>query len=293
MVKLRWPDGLVICPTCGSNEVYFTAFRKIWMCKHKHPKQQFSVKVGSIMEDSALGIDKWLIAMWLISNAKNGISSYELARSIGVTQKSAWFMLQRIRLAMQDKTGGKLGGDVEVDETYIGGRARFMHKGRKKRIITGTGIAGKVAVMGLLARHGKDGHSTMRVAVVPNNRKTPLQGKVRQHVEPGANVYTDAHLSYDWLSRDYVHQIIDHAEAYVDGQIHANGCENFWSLLKRALKGSYVSVEPFHLFRYLDEQAFRFNRRKLTDAARFALTAGAVFGKRLTFASLTAADTTC
>ncbi len=293
MVKFRWPNGVVKCPTCGSREVYFTESRRIWQCKNQHAKRQFSVKVGTIMEDSAIGLDKWLVAMWLIANAKNGISSYELARAVGVTQKSAWFMLHRIRLAMQDETGGKIGGDVEVDETYIGGRARFMHKSRKKHIITGTGMAGKVAVMGLLARHGKDGHSTMRVAVVPNNRKKPLQGKVREHVNTGANVYTDAHLSYDGLNRDYVHQVIDHAEAYVDGQIHTNGCENFWSLLKRALKGTYVSVEPFHLFRYLDEQAFRFNRRKLTDFARFALTAGAVFGKRLTFAQLTAADTTC
>jgi len=293
MVKFRWPDGTVKCPTCGSEKVSFLRSRRLWECSEKHAKRQFSVKVGTVMEDSAIGLDKWLVAMWLISNAKNGISSYELARSIGVTQKSAWFMLHRIRLAMQDETGGKIGGDVEVDETYIGGRARFMHKGRKKRIISGTGMAGKIAVMGLLARHGSDGHSTMRVAVVPNNRKAPLQGKVRQHVAAGANVYTDAHLSYEGLSRDYVHQVIDHAEAYVDGQVHTNGCENFWSLLKRALKGTYVSVEPFHLFRYLDEQAFRFNRRKLTDAARFALTAGAVFGKRLTFAQLTAADTTC
>lgn len=293
MVKFRWPDGVVKCPNCGNERVSFIKARRVWECSEKHAKRQFSVKVGTIMEDSAIGLDKWLVAMWLISNAKNGISSYELARSIGVTQKSAWFMLHRIRLAMQDEAGGKISGDVEVDETYIGGRARFMHKGRKARIIKGTGMAGKVAVMGLLERHSKDGHSTMRVAVVPNNRKAPLQGKVRQHVEPGSNVYSDAHLSYEGLSRDYVHQVIDHAEAYVDGQIHTNGCENFWSLLKRALKGTYVSVEPFHLFRYLDEQAFRFNRRKLTDFARFALTAGAVFGKRLTFAQLTAADTTC
>jgi hypothetical protein len=293
IVKFRWPDGVVKCPTCGSTDVWFTESRKIWMCKTKHPKQQFSVKVGSIMEDSPIGIDKWLIAMWLISNAKNGISSYEMARSIGITQKSAWFMLQRIRLAMQDMGGGKIGGHVEVDETYIGGKARNMHIGRKKRIIKGTGGMGKVAVMGLLSRHGKDGHSTVRVSVMENNRKDTLQSKVRATVRRGSKVYTDELLSYDGLSADYIHQVIDHAERYVDGQVHTNGCENFWSPLKRALKGTYISVEPFHLFRYLDEQAFRFNRRKLTDAARFALTAGAVFGKRLTFAQLTAADTTC
>jgi len=293
MVKFRWPDGVVECPTCGSTEVYFTESRRIWQCKEQHAKRQFSVKVGSIMEDSPLGIDKWLIASWLISSAKNGISSYELAKAIGVTQKSAWFMLHRIRLAMQDETGGKIGGEVEVDETYIGGKARNMHKSRKARVIKGTGGMGKVAVMGLLARHGKDGHSTMRVGVVKSIGKKLLQAAVRANVQKDASVFTDALASYDGLNQHYVHQVIDHAEAYVDGQIHTNGCENFWSLLKRTIKGTYVSVERFHLFRYLDEQAFRFNTRKLSDAARFAITAASVFGKRLTFNQLTAADATC
>jgi len=293
MVKFRWPDGVVECPTCGSTEVYFTESRRIWQCKEQHAKRQFSVKVGSIMEDSPLGIDKWLIASWLISSAKNGISSYELAKAIGVTQKSAWFLLHRIRLAMQDETGGKIGGEVEVDETYIGGKARNMHKSRKARVIKGTGGMGKVAVMGLLARHGKDGHSTMRVGVVKSIGKKLLQAAVRANVQKDASVFTDALASYDGLNQDYVHQVIDHAEAYVDGQIHTNGCENFWSLLKRTIKGTYVSVERFHLFRYLDEQAFRFNTRKLSDAARFAITAASVFGKRLTFNQLTAADAMC
>ncbi len=293
MARFRWPDGVVKCPTCGSTDVYFTESRRIWQCKQKHTQRQFSVKVGSIMEDSPLSIDKWLVAVWLITNAKNGISSYELARAIGITQKSAWFMLHRIRLAMQDEIGGKIGGHVEVDETYIGGKARNMHIGRRKRIIKGTGGMGKVAVMGLLSRHGKDGHSTVRVSVAESNRKHVLQGKVRANVRRGSKVYTDELLSYDGLSADYIHNVIDHAERYVDVQIHTNGCENFWSLLKRALKGTYVSVEPFHLFRYLDEQAFRFNTRKLTDSARFAVTATAAFDKRLTFNQLTAADATC
>jgi transposase-like protein len=292
-VRFRWSDGVVKCPTCGSTDVYFTESRRIWQCKHKHPKRQFSVKVGSIMEDSPLSIDKWLVAVWLITNAKNGISSYELARAIGITQKSAWFMLHRIRLAMQDEMGGKIDGHVEVDETYIGGRARNMHIGRRKRIIKGTGMMGKVAVMGLLSRHGNGSHSTMRVAVVPDNRRATLMSAVRSNIKSGANVYTDQLQSYRDLGAEYVHSVIDHAERYVDGQIHTNGCENFWSLLKRALKGTYVSVEPFHLFRYLDEQAFRFNTRKMSDAARFAMTAAAAFGKRLTFNELTAADATC
>jgi transposase-like protein len=247
------------------------------------------------MEDSAIGLDKWLVAMWLIANAKNGVSSYELARSIGVTQKSAWFMLHRIRLAMHDDSSDKMSGRVEADETFIGGKARNMHFDKKRRVMNAStaGYVGKVAVQGLLERHGKDGHSVVRTVIVPNTRREAIQQTVTDHVEPGSRLYTDALGSYRGLSRDYIHQVIDHAEAYVNGQIHTNGLENFWSLLKRGLKGTYVSIEPFHLFRYLDEQAFRFNTRKLSDAARFALTAAGVFGKRLTFAQLTAADTTC
>ena len=244
------------------------------------------------MEDSAIGLDKWLVAMWLIANAKNGISSYELARAIGVTQKSAWFMLHRIRLAMQAKHGGKLSGDVEVDETYIGGRARNMHANKKGRLLSGArgGVVGKAAVMGLLDRHGKDGVSQVRTVALKGRRRHQIQPHVREHVEAGSSVYTDQLMSYYGLHTDFVHGVIDHAERYVDGQIHTNGLENFWSLVKRTLKGTYVSVEPFHLFRYLDEQSFRFNHRKLTDAARFALTAAAVFGKRLTFDGLTASN---
>jgi transposase-like protein len=295
MVKFRWPDGVVRCPTCGSDKVWFTASRRVWQCREDHPRRQFSVKVGSVMEDSALGIDKWLIAVWLITNCKNGISSYELAKDIGVTQKSAWFMLHRIRLAMQGKDGGKLGGEVEVDETYIGGRGRNMSQSKKRRLgMRGksSGFAGKVAVMGLLERQ-TDGVSRVRTRVLKNNKRSSIQPVVREQVEAGSTVHTDALMSYHGLDADYIHNVIDHAIMYANGSVHTNGLENFWSLLKRAIKGTYVSIEPFHLFRYLDEQAFRFNNRKLTDAARFTITAASVFGKRLTFKQLTAADATC
>lgn len=296
MVKFRWPDGVVKCPTCGCAKVSFLKSRRLWECSEKHSKRQFSVKVGTVMEDSAIGLDKWLVAMWLIANAKNGISSYELARSIGVTQKTAWFMLHRIRLAMQDDNGGKIMGYVEADETYIGGKARNMHEGPKRRIIkSGRGLVGKIAVAGLLDRHGKgaDGPSQMRAMVVPNVSRPVLRDFIKQNVADGSRIYTDELLSYRGLHREYIHRVINHAEEYVRGNVHTNGCENFWSMLKRSIKGTYISVEPFHLFRYLDEQCFRFNKRKLSDFARFALTAGSVFGKRLTFAQLTAADTTC
>jgi transposase-like protein len=287
VIAIRWPDGVVRCPTCGSDNVSYLANQRRWKCYEDHPRKQFSLKVGTIFEDSPIGFEKWLPALWLLTNCKNGISSYELGRALGVTQKTAWFMLSRLRLALQSEHGGKLGGEVEADETYIGGKARFMHKAKKARVITGTGGIGKIAVMGLLERHGKDGHSTVRTQIVNSTKKRLLQAAIRANVEKDATVFTDALASYEGLNEDYVHQVIDHAEAYVDGQIHTNGMENFWSLLKRALKGTYVSVEPFHLFRYLDEQTFRFNNRFGDDAMRFALALKGVLGKRLTYIALT------
>jgi len=278
VVELRWPDG-VTCPRCGSKDVRFLEKRRIWECKAKHPKKQFSVKVGTIFEGSALGLDKWLAAMWMIANAKNGVSSYEIARSLGITQKSAWFVLHRIRLAMQTETFGKLGGEVEVDETFIGGKARNMHHAKRKA--KGRGTGGKAVVMGLLERHGE-----VRAQVVPGTKGRTLRPEVLKHVESGATVYTDELASYRGLDTEYAHMVINHAEAYAKGNVHTNGMENFWSLLKRGIKGTYVSVEPFHLFRYLDEQAFRFNTRKDNDAGRFLRVARQIAGKRLEYKHL-------
>jgi transposase-like protein len=279
----RWPNG-VVCPGCGATKVSFNSNRRTWKCGSHHPKREFSVKVGTIYEDSPISLDKWLTATWMLTNCKNGVSSYEIARDVRVTQKSAWFMLQRIRLAMQDDFfGSKLGGEVEVDETFIGGKARNMHVSERKRRITGTGTKDKTAVMGILERGGK-----VRAAVVPSRRKTVLQEEVRKHVTAGAALYSDALMSYDGLATDYAHQVVDHATQYVDGRVHTNGLENFWSLLKRGISGTYVSVEPFHLHRYLDEQMFRFNNRKdMNDAARFDLAVRQIVGKRITFAQLT------
>ena len=286
----RWPDGNVTCPTCGRPDVSWLASRKVWQCKSRHAKRTFSVKVGTIFEDSPIPLSKWLPAVWLIASAKNGISSYELARSVGVTQKSAWFMLHRIRLAMQGDNGLMLGGTVEVDETFIGGKARFMHRSRASRAVNGRGAIGKTAVMGLLERHGPDGHSTVRASVIPNVSKATLTAKVRRHVQKGSEVMSDAWRGYNGLEREYIRGVIDHAENYVDGKIHTNGIENFWTLLKRSIKGTYVSVEPFHLFRYVDEHAFRFNTRKATDADRMAHVIGGVTGLRLTYTALTGSD---
>jgi transposase-like protein len=284
----KWPNG-VTCPRCDSRETYFLSTRRLWKCRGC--KKQFSAKVGTIFEDSPIPLDKWMSAVWLLVNAKNGISSYEISRAIGVSQPCAWFMAHRIRLALQDDPTITLGGEVEVDETYIGGKARFMHKTRRERKIKGgTGTVGKTAVMGLLERHGPDGHSRVTTKIVPNIRRKTLAPEVRAHVEPGSDVFTDALSSYDDLNRDYTHQVIDHAETYVRGKVHTNGLENFWSLVKRAIKGSYVSVEPFHLFRYLDEEVFRFNTRKTSDAKRFIRALRGIVGKRLTYVHLTGAE---
>ena len=287
---IRWPDGTVRCPSCGSDHVVYLAKQRRFKCYAKHPKAQFSLKVGTIFEDSPIGLEKWLPALWLLTNCKNGISSYELARALGVTQKTAWFMLSRLRLALQSGDGGKLGGEVEVDETFIGGKARNMHAAKKRRlqISVRKSMVGKVAVMGLLERHG-DG-SKFRTVVLPNRKKGILQRTVRENVEAGSTVHSDALKSYTGLHRDFVHNVIDHAESYVDGQVHTNGCENFWSLLKRAIKGTYVSVEPFHLFRYLDEQTFRFNNRKDTDAMRFVSALKGIINRRLTYSALTGSE---
>jgi transposase-like protein len=284
---IRWPDGVVRCPRCDSDNVTYLEAARVWKCYAKHPKAKFSLKVGIIFEDSPIGLEKWLPALWLVVNCKNGISSYELARALGVTQKTAWFMLSRLRLALQAQDGGKLSGDIEIDETYIGGRARNMSASKKARILGGKkgGVAGKAAVMGLLDRHGE--HSTVRTVVLSGRRRGHIQPEVRKHVEEGSAIYTDRLMSYDGLGSDYVHNVIDHAECYVKGTVHTNGMENFWSLLKRTLKGTYVSVEPFHLFRYLDEQAFRFNQRGGNDAFRFITGLRGIIGKRLTYVALT------
>jgi len=276
VAKAKWPNGPE-CPKCAGKKLSFLKTRLMWTCLGC--RKQFSVKVGTIFEDSPVQLNKWLTAMWLVGNCKNGVSSYEIARDLKVTQATAWFMLHRIRYAMHTGSINKMTGTVEADETFIGGKARFMHAHKREEKIKGRGPMGKAIVFGLLEREtGK-----VRTQHVPTRRKGDLQAIVRENVEPKAALYTDALKSYDGLD-EYTHKVVDHAEAYVDGNVHTNRMENFWSLLKRSIKGTYVSVEPFHLFRYLDEQSFRYNERKLTDAERFQKILGCVSGKRLTYA---------
>lgn len=246
----KWPKGPV-CPRCTGTKVSFIQSRRLWTCLKC--RKQFSVKVGTIFEDSPIGLDKWLAAMWLLANCKNGISSYEVARDLKVTQRTAWFMLHRIRYAQHNGTINKMTGTVEADETFVGGAARFMHKDKRAEKIQGRGPMGKATVLGLLDHEtGK-----VRTSVVGTRRKHHLHAEIRENVAPGAELHTDALQSYNDLD-EYTHKVVDHAETYVNDSVHANRLEDFWSLLKRAIKGTYVSVEPFHLFRYLDEQSFRY-----------------------------------
>jgi len=288
-MAMHWPDGKITCPRCGAEKHSFISTRKIWWCCAC--KKQFTVKVGTIFEDSPLGMDKWMTAVWLICNCKNGISSYEIARDIHITQKSAWFMLHRIRRAMQSGSFVRLSGEVEVDETFIGGKARNMHKGKRAEKIQGRGPEGKEIVFGMVERGGKviAGHMDTR-------KKRDLQPIIREHIEAGSAILSDELKSYEGLVADYQHAVINHAVEYANGNVHTNTMENFWSLLKRGLHGTYISVEPFHLFRYIDEQAFRYNNRKDTDADRFTGVMNNASGKRLTWKELTGKlqdDRTC
>ena len=296
MVAVRWPDGIVKCPRCQSDKVIYLKNARVYKCGSSHPKQKFSLKVGTVFEDSPIPLEKWLPALWMLVSCKNGISSYEIHRALGVTQKSAWFMLHRIRLAVKTnafghahKLGDNEGGSgVEVDETFIGGKLRNMHKDKKVRYVKRGGTYGKTIVMGLLDRDLRQ----VRAKVIPNVKRETLQAEVMREVKHGSRVYTDEAIGYDNLRNRFVHEFVNHAERYVNGHVHTNGIENFWSLFKRTLNGTYVAVEPFHMERYIDEQIFRFNNRTtkdnpLNDGDRFMLALSQIVGKRLTYKEVT------
>lgn len=298
----RWKDGTPVCPVCQRTDAKFLETQGRWQCKAVHHHRQFSVKVGTVMEDSAIPLEKWLPAIWAIVNDKNGISSWELHRALGVTQKSAWFMLHRIRLGMSLQRkgfgsaarpkmgdGGKGETAVEVDETFIGGNKKNMHKDKKVRYDARGGASGKTIVQGLLDRNARE----VRAKVVPDVKRETLQNEILKNVKYGTTIYTDEAVAYEQgMQWRFVHEMVNKSESYVRGQVHVNGMENFWSLLKRTLSGTYVAVEPFHLDRYLDEQIFRYNNRAtkenpLTDADRFSLALTQIANKRLTYAELT------
>lgn len=281
----RWPDGRIICPHCQSAEIgKLSLSRRIWNCKGC--KKQFSVKVGTIFENSPLGLDKWLAAMWIIANAKNGASSCEMARTLGITQKSAWFMGHRIRLAFKEGTIQKLSGTVEADETFLGMKASNMHKAKRMRVVKGTGPVAMIPVFGALERTTEERCSRIRLKVLDSRKRIDIHAGVTDFVEEGSNLYTDALRSYGGLETRYNHKTVDHAVSYVQGDVHTNGMENFWSLFKRTVKGTYICPIRRHLFRYLDEQTFRFNERSTNDGGRFDLAVSGVSGRRVRYKEL-------
>jgi transposase-like protein len=291
VAAMRWVDGIAQCPHCGKSNAGFLKTRRIWKCREC--RKQFSVKTDSIFEESPIGLDKWLCAIWLVVNCKNGISSYEIARDLKVTQKTAWFLLHRIRLALKNGSWSKLGGTggaVEVDETFIGGKPKNMHASRRLKMKTAqNGYAEKAIVVGILDRDTRQ----VRAHMVPNVKRDTLQAAILAGIKGKATVYTDGWPGYDGLKKaEFVHETVNHIEEYVRGNVHTQGIENFWSLLKRGLNGTYVAVEPFHMDAYLDEQMFRFNNRAtkdnpLDDGDRFMLAVSQISGRRLTYAELT------
>lgn len=289
MIATRWDDGKVRCPYCGSENVTFMEKANLYNCNTKHPRRKFSLKVGTIFEDSPIGLDKWLPAAWLITNCKNGISSYELARALGITQKAAWHVLHRLRYAMTE-TGLKIGGGgpVEADETFVGGNVRNRHKNKRKLGVAYQGGVDKTIVMGMLERGGK-----VRAGVIPDRKLPAMRAMMAENVEPGSHLITDEFGNYGRLAKenDHLHEVIEHANEYVRGHIHTNGIENFWALLKRGLSGTYVSVDAAHLNAYVAEQVFRFNNREsCNDAGRFIQVMSQIVGKRLTYAELTSRE---
>jgi transposase-like protein len=286
MMSLRWPDGVVKCPRCGAEKVTYLAKQRVWKCYAKHERPTFTLKTETIFEDSPVPLEKWLCAAWMLFACKNGISSYELHRGLGVTQKTAWFMLHRLRLAAHETGFRKIGGEgahCEADETFIGGKVSNMHKSRKHRVQKAFGQKGdKIIVLGLMERDGD-----VRAAVSPTRDYYRVREHIMSNLAPGSTLFTDEYDGYHALPEQFTHEVINKLEGYVNGHIHVNGMENFWSLLKRTLKGTYISVDPVHLQAYVDEQAFRFNHRDLTDAERFALVMRNIVGRRLTYNELT------
>lgn len=288
MLPVKWPKGDITCPKCGGTAVGVVRSRSMLQCKAKDCRKQFSVKVGTIFEESKLPLHYWFVAIWAIANCKNGISSYELSRALGVTQKTAWFMNHRIRLAMKTPAFRKLRGEVEGDETFIGGKSRNMHQHKRVKKIAGRGPVGKAIVQGLLERTVDDNVSQVRTFIVPSRDDVSLIPNVVRNVEADSYLYTDAAPGYVALAGRYMHAAVDHIAKYVSGRVHTNGLENFWALFKRCIKGTYVAVAPFHLERYADEESWRFNFRDLTDGRRFQRVLAAVVGKRITYRVLTA-----
>jgi transposase-like protein len=276
--SLFWGDGEKCCIKCGSTAIYGMRTRPAFKCRDC--KAQFSLKSGTVMHNSPLPITKWIPAVWMVVNCKNGVSSYEVARALLITQKSAWHVCHRIREAIAKDAGIKLSGSVEIDESYFGGIEKNRHAKAKRDLAGGNG---KTIVFGAVERGGR-----VQARVIEDTHARTLQNQVLATVKIGSTVYSDSEASYSALGIVYDHSSVNHKIGqYAKGKVHSNTIENYWSLVKRALKGTYIHVEPYHLDRYLDEQGFRYDNRKDNDSGRFIKATSLLFGKRLTYAELT------
>src|SRR5882762_847824 len=285
VAAIKWPDG-PFCPKCGSIKVGHIASRNRYQCKEKGCRKQFSLTTDTIMESTHLRLDQWLVAVWMIANCRNGVSSCEIARTVGCKQQSAWHLLHRVRHIFAQANDGQISGTIEADSTLVGGIVKFMSHERRQEHGRKGPYSNKTIVHALRERST----GNVRAEILPQESGKAIRELMQKHVEEGSFVYTDSHAVYRNLGDLFMHATTNHKRGqYVRGagEIHSNGAENFFNCLRRSLKGTYIKATAEHLQPYVDEAVFRFNVRKESEWTRFDTAMRLIVGKRLTYSELT------